>query len=140
MRRDARAGHPGAVRDDRDRDGRQRDHGPAPIRGGSVKYPNTIPRVSSEISERMPLQASATSSVVFARTSTLPSLSTGISAALIANSPARDARQLKGEGDLVEDDRRDRDHQQQEREREDQRAQVRPAEEEQNPARQHAER
>ena len=35
----------------------------------SAKYPNTMPSVSREISDRMPLQASATSSVVLARIS-----------------------------------------------------------------------
>ena len=76
-----------------------------------------MPSVSSEMSERIPLQASATSSVVFARTSTLPSRSTGMSA--VRDRDFADARrqELQRERDLVEDDRRQRNHQQQKRER-----------------------
>ena len=44
---------------------------------GSVKYPYRMPSVSRETSERMPLQASATSRLVSASTITLPSRSTG---------------------------------------------------------------
>ena len=50
-----------------------------------------MPSVMSDTSERMPLHASATSSVVCARISTLPSRSTGMPTAEIAHSPTRDA-------------------------------------------------
>ena len=85
------------------------------------------PSVSSEISERMPLHASATSSVVFARMMTLPSRSTGMPTRLITDLAEPRGQQLQRKRDLVEDDRRNRNHQQQERQRERQDPQVLPA-------------
>src|SRR5450756_2477580 len=52
--------------------------------------------VSSEISERMPLQASATSRLVLLSMMTLPSRSTGTPASIKASSPNREARSCNG--------------------------------------------
>ncbi len=46
----------------------------------SAKYARTMARVMSEMSDRMPLQASATASVMFGSSSTLPSRRTGMPA------------------------------------------------------------
>ena len=82
----------------------------------SVKYPRTIASVISETSDRMPLHASATSSVVLARISTLPSRSTGMSRHAHRDLAEARRQQLQRKRDLVEDDRRNRNHQQQKRE------------------------
>ncbi len=93
-----------------------------------------MPSVSSEISERMPLHASATSSVVLARIRTLPSRRTGISTAPIAPSPNLDASSCSGQCDLIEEDRRQRNHQDQKRQRKREDAQPGPAEKEEDDA------
>ncbi len=83
----------------------------------SLKYPRTMPSVSSETSERMPLQASATSSVVLASTITLPSRSTGMRAQVQRALAKLRRDELQRERNLVEDDRRQRNHQQEKRDR-----------------------
>ena len=63
---------------------------------GSVSFPRTIASVSSETSERMPLHASTTSSVVVGSTRMLPSRSTGTPLADSTASPALDASNCSG--------------------------------------------
>ena len=93
-----------------------------------------MPSVNSDTSDRMPLQASATSSVAFARIRTLPSRRIGnIERADRVFADVR-REQLQRKRDLVEDDRRQRNHQQHERQREQQHAQALPAEQEQDGA------
>ena len=71
---------------------------------------------------------------------TLPSRRIGMSSELIVYSPTLRGEQLQRKRDLVEDDRRNRNHQQHERQRERQDAKPLPSVQEKDGARQHAEK
>ena len=98
----------------------------------SVKYPSTTASMNNDIRERMPEQASATSSA-------LPGKEEHVAFAQHRDAARRnhDFAQLRGQHlkrkrHLIEDDRGQRNHQQQECDRERQRLQVCPSREEQH--------